>query len=82
MKKRAFLLCLALATVVANAANLNVYASGLKVTGMTDDRQLSISYFLNAPADEVEFQLLNGVTKEVERTIALSGKAKGEHGGD
>lgn len=77
MKKLFYLLSLLLATVLANAAELNVYASGLKITGMTDDRQLSISYFLNAPADEVEFQLLNGVTKEVERTIALSGKAKG-----
>lgn len=77
MKKLFYLLSLLLATVLANAAELNVYASGLKIMGMTDDRQLSISYFLNAPADEVEFQLLNGLTKEVERTIALSGKDKG-----
>ena len=39
----------------AFSANLNVYASGLKITGITDDRKLSISYFLNAPADEVVF---------------------------
>lgn len=81
MKKLFYLLSLLLATVLANAAELNVYASGLKITGMTDDRQLSISYFLNAPADEVLFQLLDasnpGAAPIYE--VALDGRAKGEN---
>lgn len=82
MKKLFYLLSLLLATVLANAAELNVYASGLKIMGMTDDRQLSISYFLNAPADEVTFLLLDGATPNVKSPILslpLSGKAVGEN---
>lgn len=82
MKKLFYLLSLLLATVLANAAELNVYASGLKIMGMTDDRQLSISYFLNAPADEVTFLLLDGETPNAERpvlSLPLSGKSVGEN---
>lgn len=82
MKKLFYLLSLLLATVLANAAELNVYASGLKIMGMTDDRQLSISYFLNAPADEVTFLLLDGETPNAESpvlSLPLSGKSVGEN---
>jgi len=82
MKKLFYLLSLLLATVLANAAELNVYASGLKITGMTDDRQLSISYFLNTAADEVTFLLLNGETPDEANpvmTVALSGRSAGEN---
>ena len=39
--------------------NLNIYASGLKVSGLSTDRKVKISYFLNAPATTLEFQLLS-----------------------
>ena len=82
MKKSLLLFCctLMLATS-AISANLNVYASGLKIMGMTDDRQLSISYFLNAPADMVVFQLLDASNPSAAPIyeVALDGKAKGEN---
>lgn len=82
MKKTILLLgCTLLFASSVFSANLNVYASGLKVTGITDDRKLSISYFLNAPADVVIFQLLDagnpGAAPIYE--VALDGKAKGEN---
>lgn len=66
----------------AIAANLNVYASGLKIIGLTDEHQLSISYFLNAPADEVTFYLLPGGSTDASSpvlTIDLGAQSAGEH---
>lgn len=80
MKKTILLLgcSLVLASSVFSA-NLNVYASGLKVTGITDDK-VSISYFLNAPADEVLFLLLDGANPNENspvHSVSLSGKTAG-----
>lgn len=82
MKKSLLLFCctLMLATS-AFSANLNVYASGLKITGITDDRKLSISYFLNAPADEVVFLLVDKMnpTSAPYFEVQLPSKSAGEN---
>ena len=82
MKKSLLLFCctLMLATS-AISANLNVYASGLKITGITDDRKLSISYFLNAPADEVVFLLVDKMnpTSAPYFEVQLPSKSAGEN---
>lgn len=80
MKKSLLLFCctLMLATS-AISANLNVYASGLKITGI-EDNKVSISYFLNAPADEVTFLLLDGANPNENspvHSVSLSGKTAG-----
>ena len=80
MKKSLLLFCctLMLATS-AFSANLNVYASGLKITGI-EDNKVSISYFLNAPADEVTFLLLDGANPNENspvHSVSLSGKTAG-----
>ena len=82
MKKSLLLFCCTLLFASSVfSANLNVYASGLKVTGITEDRKLSISYFLNAPADVVIFQLLDASNPSAAPIyeVALDGKAKGEN---
>jgi hypothetical protein len=63
----------------AISANLNVYASGLKITGI-EDNKVTISYFLNAPADEVLFLLLDGANPNENspvHSVSLSGKTAG-----
>ncbi len=82
MKKTILLLgCTLLFASSVFSANLNVYASGLKVMGMTDDRQLSISYFLNAPADEVVFLLVDKMnpTSAPYFEVQLPSKSAGEN---
>lgn len=80
MKKSLLLFCCTLLFASSVfSANLNVYASGLKVTGITDDK-VSISYFLNAPADEVLFLLLDGANPNENspvHSVSLSGKTAG-----
>lgn len=80
MKKTILLLgCTLLFASSVFSANLNVYASGLKVTGITNDK-VSISYFLNAPADEVLFLLLDGANPNENspvHSVSLSGKTAG-----
>lgn len=82
MKKTILLLgCTLLFASSVFSANLNVYASGLKITGITDDRKLSISYFLNAPADEVVFLLVDKMnpTSAPYFEVQLPSKSAGEN---
>lgn len=82
MKKSLLLFCCTLLFASSVfSANLNVYASGLKVTGITDDRKLSISYFLNAPADEVVFLLVDKMnpTSAPYFEVQLPSKSAGEN---
>ena len=65
--------------ISAISANLNVYASGLKITGI-ENNKVTISYFLNAPADEVLFLLLDGANPNENspiHSVSLSGKTAG-----
>lgn len=61
---------------------LNIYASGLKINGISsENRKASISYFLNAPATAVEFQLLDA-NKNIVHTVDLNNPGhltKGQH---
>ena len=53
-------------------ATLNIYASGLKFHGINPSNgKATISYFLNAPATAVEFQLIDN-SQDIVKTIALS----------
>lgn len=82
MKKSLLLFCcMSMIAISAISANLNVYASGLKITGITDDRNLSISYFLNAPADEVVFLLVDKMnpTSAPYFEVQLPSKSAGEN---
>ncbi len=62
-----------------SAAELNIYASGLKA-GTLADGKLPIEYVLNATATSLDFQVLNADGVAV-KTIALEGDllAKGAH---
>lgn len=67
--------------ISAISANLNVYASGLKITGI-EDNKVTISYFLNAPADEVLFLLLNGANPDENNPVCsvdLGSNSAGAH---
>lgn len=64
------------------AAELNIYASGLRVNSVDEANQVSISYFLNAPATALEFQLINSSTDVVAKTVAITASGdltKGSH---
>lgn len=67
--------------ISAISANLNVYASGLKITGI-EDNKVAISYFLNAPADEVLFLLLDGANPDENNPVCsvdLGSNSAGAH---
>lgn len=79
--KKSFLLLfctLLLATNAMSAAELNVYASGLKVTSL-QDRKVTISYTLNATATSLQLQLIQD--EAVKHFVDLSGDqlTKGLH---
>lgn len=65
-----------------SASELNIYASGLRVNSVNaETNEVSIDYFLNAPATALEFQLINSsqtVVKRVSITTA-SLLTKGNH---
>lgn len=67
------------------AAELNIYASGLRVNNVNaETNEVTIDYFLNAPATALEFQLLNASTGAIVKTVAITGSgnlAKGSHSG-
>ena len=67
------------------AAELNIYASGLRVNSVNaETNEVTIDYFLNAPATALEFQLLNASTGAIVKTVAITGSgnlAKGSHAG-
>ena len=84
MKRKLFLfslLCLFVAGI--NAAELNIYASGLRVNNVdAKTNAVTIDYFLNAPATALEFQLLNAGA--VVKRVAITGEdylTKGAHSG-
>ncbi len=63
-----------------SAAELNIYASGLKA-GEVKDGKVEVAYFLNAPATTLEVQLLNA-DNTVAKSFALTDSAllaKGAH---
>ena len=75
------LVCLFLAGM--SAAELNIYASGLRVNSVdAETNEVSINYFLNARATALEFQLLNASNGAVVETVAITDEAnltKGQH---
>lgn len=82
--KRILLFCITcLAAMAMYAAELNIYASGLKVNGVNSvAKTVSISYVLNAPATALEFQLINPSTAEMIKTIDITADGnitKGAH---
>lgn len=63
------------------AAELNIYASGLRNTAPDGSGNVQISYYLNAPATALEFHLINSVGTVV-NTVAITDAAnltKGQH---
>lgn len=82
MKRTLLSLILCIAMGISYAAELNIYASGLKLHNISpENRKASISYFLNAPATAVEFQLLDA-NQSIVHTIALNDPGyltKGQH---
>lgn len=82
MKRTLLSLILCIAMGISYAAELNIYASGLKLHNISpENRKASISYFLNAPATAVEFQLLDA-NQSIVHTIPLNDSGyltKGQH---
>lgn len=81
MKRTLLSLILCITMGISYAAELNIYASGLKCSELNANRQITISYFLNAPATTLEFQLINSKSTIVQ-TIAItsaSNLTKGQH---
>ncbi len=82
MKRTLLSLILSIAMGISYAAELNIYASSLKLHNISpENRKASISYFLNAPATAVEFQLLDA-NQSIVHTIALNDPGyltKGQH---
>ena len=83
MKRTLLSLILCIAMGISYAAELNIYASGLKLHDISpENRKASISYFLNAPATAVEFQLLDA-NQSIVHTIPLNDHpgylTKGQH---
>lgn len=66
--KRILLFCVScLIAMTTFAAELNIYASGLKAGGMSADKKVQVEYLLNAPATAVEIHVLNA-----DNTVAIS----------
>lgn len=82
MKRTLLSLILCITMGISYAAELNIYASSLKLHNISpENRKASISYFLNAPATTVEFQLLDA-NQSIVHTIALNDPGyltKGQH---
>ncbi len=81
MKKLMLTMAAMMVAVCTFAAELNIYASGLKAGGMSADKKVQIEYLLNAPATSVLVEVLgadNSVVGSVSLTDALL-LAKGRH---
>ncbi len=65
----------------SHAAELNIYASGLRNEAADADNQVQISYYLNAPATGLEFQLINSSQTVVKRVSIETSSllTKGNH---
>ena len=64
-----------------SAAELNIYASGLKAGGMGADKKVQVDYLLNAPATTLEIHVLNA-DNSVALNVPLTDAAlltKGRH---
>jgi len=79
MKKVLLAMCGLLLSLVMTAAELNIYATGLKAS--VDNNVAQISYVLNAPASALELQLLNndGSVMTALPLTDASYLTKGEH---
>gem|GEM_PF-3517956 len=80
MKKIFMLFAACLLAFSLSAAELNIFASGLKAGAVNEEFKAEISYVLNAPATALEVQLLSG--DEVKATIPVTGEdnlTKGAH---
>lgn len=79
MKRRLlfFVLFILFAGSSSYAAELNIYASGLRLHGatpaeqVTDENQVHIDYFLNAPADELKFLVLDASTGDELTSVTI-----------
>ncbi len=83
MKKSLLSLVLCFFVSTMFAAELNIYASGLKAGALSAENTLEIEYVLNAPATSLDFQVLNAngvVVKTIELTDATL-LTKGAHTG-
>ena len=81
MKKLLVLVAVCLMALTTFAAELNIYASGLKAGGMSADKKVQVEYLLNAPATTLTIEVLNA-----DESVALSvpvteaaGLTKGRH---
>ena len=64
--KRILLFCMSLVVAMSMfAAELNIYASGLKAGGMSADKKVQVEYLLNAPATAVEIHVLDATNAVV-----------------
>lgn len=81
MRKLLSLLLFATLTLSVSAAELNIYASGLRNEAADAQKHVQISYYLNAPATALTFQLIDAnhlVAKSVSITDATA-LTKGQH---
>lgn len=81
MKKLLICVAACLMALTTFAAELNIYASGLKAGGMSADKKVQVEYLLNAPATTLTIEVLNA-----DESVALSvpvteaaGLTKGRH---
>lgn len=81
MKKLLVCVAACLMALTTFAAELNIYASGLKAGGMSADKKVQVEYLLNAPATTLTIEVLNA-----DESVALSvpvteaaGLTKGRH---
>ncbi|MBO7455664.1 MAG: hypothetical protein J6T76_04605, partial [Paludibacteraceae bacterium] len=67
MKKLLICVAACLMALTTFAAELNIYASGLKAGGMSADKKVQVEYLLNAPATTLTIEVLNA-----DESVALS----------
>ena len=73
MKKIFMLITCCFMAIAVNAAELNIYASGLKSGDVNSEKKVEIEYFLNAPATALAVNIMQGET--IVKTIDLTDAA-------
>jgi len=74
MRRFTLSVLLALFTIAGMAAELNIYASGLRLHGaspVTGENQVHIDYFLNAPATDLKFVVLDATTGDEKTSVTI-----------
>lgn len=74
MRRFTLSVLLALFTIAGMAAELNIYASGLRLHGaspVTGENQVHIDYFLNAPATDLKFVVLDATTGAEKTSVTI-----------